>query len=82
MMMEIAAIKDAGSHTHKNSLFKTNQPRLLKNAPMLMGDTAIGVQGKKYRSLLKGENKAIPRPPLVKASRTPWLAASRKKKII
>jgi len=50
MMMETDAITDAGSHTHKNSLFKTNQPRWLKNAPMLMGETAIGVQVKKYRS--------------------------------
>jgi len=49
--METAAITDAGSHTHKNSLFKTNQPRWLKNAPMLIGDTAIVVQGKKYFSL-------------------------------
>ena len=73
---------DTGNHTHKNSLFKTNQPLLLKNAPMLMGDTAIGVQGKKYRSLLKGENKAIPRPPLVKASKIPWVAVTKKKKIV
>ena len=79
--VETTARMNAGNHTHINSLFKTSQPRLLKNALIPIGETAIGVQGKKYLSLLIGENNAIPSPPLVKASRIPWLAISKKKKI-
>jgi hypothetical protein len=52
MMVDTTVIMDTGSRTHKSSLFKTNQPRLLKNAAIPMGDTSIGVQGKKYLSLL------------------------------
>jgi hypothetical protein len=33
-----------------------------------MGDTSIGLHGKKYRSLLNGANKATPRPPFVSIS--------------
>jgi len=82
MAIETAVRMDAGSHTHINSLFKTDHPHLLKNALIPMGETAIGVKGKKYLSLLRGDNNAIPSPPLVKASRIPWLAVKREKKII
>ena len=44
-----------------------------------IGDTGIGVQGKKKRSLVNGDNKAIPRPPSVNASNMPWLAPMIKK---
>jgi hypothetical protein len=37
----------------------------------LIGETWIGVQGKKYRSDENGEKKATPRPPFVSASRKP-----------
>jgi hypothetical protein len=71
---------NAGRHIHKSSFFITVYPHWLKNALIPMGETVIGVHGKKYRLLLKGDSKAIPRPPLVNASRMPWLADTRKKK--
>jgi hypothetical protein len=62
-----------GSQIQTNSLFSTDHPRELKKDFMLIGETRIGVQGKKYRSDEKGDKKATPRPPFVSASRTPWL---------
>jgi hypothetical protein len=54
---------------------------LLKNALTPIGETSIGVHGKKYLVWSKGLNKATPSPPFVKASKIPWLPASRKKKM-
>ena len=75
------ATEKAGIQTQRISLFITAQPHLLKKALMPIGETAMGVHGEKYLVLLKGERKAIPRPPLVKASRIPWLADTRKKRM-
>ena len=54
------------------SLLRISKPRPLIKALRLNGDTSIGVTGKKYRSVIKGERRAMPNPPLVKASRIPW----------
>jgi len=51
----------------------------VKKDLILMGETWIGVQGRKYRFEEKGDKKATPLPPFVKASRKPWLAQARKK---
>lgn len=40
----------------------------------------MGVHGKKYLVLSKGDKRAMPKPPFVKASRMPWLADNKKKK--
>ena len=69
-----------GSQIHSNSFFKTDPPRGLKNDLILIGETWMGVQGRKYRSEEKGEKKATPRPPFVKASRRPWLIQTKKKR--
>ena len=69
--METTAIKKEGNHIHKSSLLITNKPHGLKNPLIPIGETMIGVHGKKYLALSKGDNKAIPNPPLVNASRTP-----------
>lgn len=71
IILETTAIKKEGSQIHKSSFLITIKPLLLKKALMPIGETFIGVQGKKYLVLSKGDNKAIPKPPLVKASRTP-----------
>jgi hypothetical protein len=55
----------------------TVNPHLLKNALAPIGETSIGVHGKKYLVVSKGLKKAIPDPPLVNASKIPWLAARR-----
>ena len=57
-----------GIQTQKNSLLKISQPRSVKNPETLIGETLIGRKGKKYLSLLNGENNATPNPPLVLAS--------------
>ena len=72
-------MKKQGTQIHKSSLIKTIIPLRPINAWILNGDTSMGVQGKKYLLLLKGDNIAIPWPPLVKASSRPWLAVSKKK---
>jgi hypothetical protein len=77
----MATIKEKGSQIHRSSLLITVKPHLLKKAPKLIGATIIGLQKKKYLVLSKGANRAIPRPPLVRASKMPWLADKRKKKM-
>jgi len=67
----------AGSQIQTSSLCKTRYPRALKKRPSAIGETRIGLQGRKYRLLSKGEKNATPRPPLVMASRTPWLAVAK-----
>jgi len=71
MTMEITTSKKEGSQTHKSSLLITIKPHLLKKGPTLIGETIIGLHGEKYLVLSKGANKAIPKPPFVKASRIP-----------
>jgi len=68
---ETITIKQEGSHTHKSSLLITAKPHLLKKDPTPIGETMIGLHGEKYLVLSKGNNRAIPKPPLVKASRIP-----------
>ncbi|MGD9207444.1 MAG: hypothetical protein PVH39_03120, partial [Syntrophobacterales bacterium] len=60
-----------GSHIHNNSLLRVMSPHLLINPVIPMGETRIGRQGKKYLVSSNGDRRAMPRPPLVKASRMP-----------
>src|SRR5205823_12240846 len=57
-----------GSHTHLNSLSITRIPHFEKKLATPIGDTSIGLHGKKYLSLLNGANSATPRPPFVSIS--------------
>lgn len=57
-----------GSHTHLNSLSITRIPHFEKKLATPIGDTSIGLHGKKCLSLLNGANSAIPRPPFVSIS--------------
>ena len=57
----------------------TLAPQSLTSALSPIGETMIGLQGKKYRVVSNGENKAMPRPPLVKVSSIPWLDPTVKK---
>jgi len=69
--METTAIRKEGSQIQKSSLLSTDKPHVLRKPQIPTGETIMGVQGKKYLALSKGDNKAIPNPPFVKASRTP-----------
>jgi hypothetical protein len=73
------ANKTTGTHIHISSLNRTVNPLGLRNLSILSGETSIGVHGKKYRSLVKGDSRAIPLPPFVRASNIPWLAVRTKK---
>ena len=68
-----------GAQIHNISLARTDTPRWLINALILKGETSKGVHGKKYLLLVIGDNKAMPCPPLVRASNSPWLAVRMKK---
>jgi hypothetical protein len=46
----------------------TRVPHLEKKLATPIGDTSIGLQGKKCLSVLKGANRATPRPPFVSIS--------------
>jgi hypothetical protein len=69
--------KRPGSQIQTSSFLKTDQPLTVKKDLILIGETWIGVHGKKYRFEEKGDKKATPRPPFVRASRNPWLAQAR-----
>jgi hypothetical protein len=73
----IAATAMLGAHTQRISLTRMARPRLVRNGRMLSGDTSSGLIGKKYRLSLNGAKKATPRPPFVRASRTPCDAMAR-----
>jgi hypothetical protein len=60
------------NHTHSSSLINTRAPQSEKKLAILIGDTSMGLQGKKYRSLLNGENRATPNPPFVSISKSGW----------
>src|SRR5262249_46801561 len=45
------------------------------SSPRPIGATGIGRQGAKYRVGSKGQSSALPRPPSVSVSRSPWLAS-------
>jgi len=79
IIIETITIRSEGSHIQINSFFMTARPHLLKKNLTLIGETMIGVHGKKYLVVSKGASKGIPRPPFVKASRMPWLAETKKK---
>jgi hypothetical protein len=55
-------------------------PRWEKNLRTLKGETSMGRHGKKYRALLKGANRATPRPPLVSISSKGCESVDRNKK--
>lgn len=69
--LETIMTSNDGNQIHINSLLITMNPQLLTNALMPIGETIIGDQGKKYLVLSKGDNKAMPKPPFVKASSIP-----------
>ncbi len=62
-----------------DSLKITFKPQSLKNAPIPIGETWMGVHGKKNLVSSKGDNNPIPKPPLVNASSIPCVAVIRKK---
>ena len=68
-----------GSQTQYSSLLSTSHPRSEKKRVTLSGETSIGRKGKKYRVEEKGAKNAMPRPPFVRASKTPWEAIARNK---
>ena len=68
---ELITIINDGSHIQTNSLFRVMSPHLLRNIVIPMGETRIGRHGKKYLVSSNGDRRAIPNPPLVKASRMP-----------
>jgi len=60
-----------GRHRYRNSYTITLKPQPDRMFLMESGETGIGVHGKKYRVLSKGDKRAIPYPPFVNASRIP-----------
>jgi hypothetical protein len=75
---QIAALTStAGTQIHGISLPKIRMARAENNPPMPMGETKIGLHGKKYRRGSKGEKNATPKPPFVSASKAPWEAVTR-----
>src|SRR5687768_564281 len=70
-----------GSHTHLSSLKITRTPHSEKKLPMPIGDTSIGLHGKKYLSLLNGANRATPNPPFVSMSSSGCESVDKNKKM-
>ena len=70
------ANKTDGSQTQIISFPTTARPRGEKK-PAPIGDTAIGLNPKKYRVSSRGAKKATPNPPSVKASSSPCDAVAR-----
>src|SRR5438445_6017045 len=68
---KIKPTTSVGPNTQNISIPMTASPRDEKNAAPI-GDTRIGRHGKKYRVGLNGEKNAMPSPPSVIASNTPW----------
>jgi hypothetical protein len=69
-----------GNQIHTSSFLNTDQPHGVKKDLILIGETWIGVQGRKYRLEEKGDKNATPLPPFVMASRRPWLVQTAKKR--
>ncbi len=65
--ISVIASNNDGSPTQQNSAPTTRRPRSLKKR-VPMGETWIGRNGKKNRSVDHGQNRATPFPPLVNAS--------------
>ena len=65
------------SHTQRSSESRVATPRALKNCGA-KGETRIGRHGAKKRCSLHGQASATPRPPVVIASSSGWLAAQTK----
>jgi len=68
-----------GSQTHMISEINTVAPRGDKNLWIESGETSMTRIGAKKRSAENGQRKAIPRPPFVMASNSPWEAAAENK---
>jgi hypothetical protein len=60
-----------GNQIQANSFFITDHPRMLKKDLIPIGETWMGVQGRKYRSDEREEKKATPRLVTVPSSRLP-----------
>jgi hypothetical protein len=71
MTAETITMMKEGSHTHRSSLLITAKPHRLKNEATPTGETTMGRHGKKYLVISKGDNKATPKSPFMKASRRP-----------
>ena len=74
-----AANSNAGSQIHSSSVCRIANPCGVKKRVTAIGETRIGLHGRKYRVLSKGEKNATPSPPFVVASSKPWLAVARNK---
>ena len=72
----------ANSQKSANSQLITRIPRSVNNPAPDIGETGIGRQGRKYRVLSKGAKNATPNPPFVIASKNPWDAVIKVKKIV
>jgi hypothetical protein len=62
MILERRTRKRPGNQTQMNSLFRTIHPLALKKDFTLIGETWIGIQGRKYRLDENGEKNRPPRP--------------------
>jgi hypothetical protein len=62
-------IKREGSHTQRSSLLIAAKLHVRKKT--LIRIMEIGCQGKKYRVVSKGDNRATPMLPFERASRSP-----------
>ena len=63
-----------GIHTQRISERRTHRPRRENSADGRSGDTSITRHGRKWRRFENGLKKAMPRPPLVIPSSSPWEA--------
>ena len=71
--------RTAGNHTDMISLVKARRPYSVRNGSRPIGETWMGLYGKKYLAASKGESRAMPNPPLVQASSKPCEAVMKKK---
>jgi hypothetical protein len=65
------AMQIKGNQTHNISFTRISILLSLRNFFIPIGETLMGVTREKYLFSIKGERRAMPRPPLVKASRIP-----------
>ena len=75
----ITSIAVSGSHIRMISLISAAFAEAENSLPIPIGETLNGLHGKKYLVVSNGENNAIPSPPSVNMSSTPWEAVIRKK---
>jgi hypothetical protein len=69
MILERRTRKRPRNHTQTTSLFRTTHPLALKKDFTLIGETWIGVQGRKYRPPHTTGQKKVPDPGRKETSR-------------